>query len=773
MSDHSSDFSSTDLTTCDLKPIHIPGSVQPHGALLALNAQDLRIVHAGGDTMGILDMTPAMLVGAPATDVLRVDQVHRLRALINDRCTLSRPVFAFSMDNAIYGVTDVLVHMVDGLLILDFEPRRVSVVEDALALVKAMMHHVQRSASLPAFLNAVANEVRAVSGFERVMVYRFAADGSGAVVAEARGKAAYSFLDTNFPASDISQQARELYQANWVRYIPDPRYAPLPIIPPLNPSNGKPLDLSHSTLRSVSPMHRRYLANMGVVGSMSLSLLPGGQLWGLIVCHHYTPRYLSHRLREAFELFAEMTSSHLQMRLVEIDLEVQLRSLRVHEALVERMSREADLANGLIRFRPNLLDLVSASGVAVWIEGRLSAIGSTPDHAQVAALVDWLSCTVEAGVFHTDCLSAVYPPAAQFPEIASGLLALSVSRTPHDYVLWFQAEVATKLLWSGSSKKMAGLNADQESLMPHRGFAVWQNEARMHGRPWLATEIDTAHRLRLSLLEITLQRIDQAAREREERRQQQEKLTQELDRRLADLQRTAEALKQETKRRAVLEAELSQVLRRTVADQEAERRRIARELHDTLGQSLTLLQLGLNELMGTTAGSSAFLTGLTSLRTVTAGLGRDLNRLAWEIRPRELDDMGIQPAIRNLLKTWSDRSGIAFDLHLRLNDERLSADIETTLYRVMQEALTNVVRHADATRVGVMLNSSDQQVMMIIEDDGHGFFSDNTDLGNLPPKRLGLLGIRERVGLVGGSLEIESSPDRGATVFVRIPLAWR
>lgn len=771
MSDHPIHLDNVDLATCELEPIHIPGSVQPHGALLTFDLQDLRIVHAGGDTTGVLGAPTTDLLGALATDVLRADQIHRLLALIDARRTLVRPVFAFTMDNDAYGVTDVVVHMVDGLLVLEFEPRRMPMIEDALTLVQGMMHHVQQSGSLSAFFEAVANQVRAATGFDRVLVYRFAADCGGAVVAEARAEGVDSLFGLNFPASDVPRQARELYLKNLIRNIPDARYTPLPILPPLNPLNGKPLDLSYSTLRSVSPMHRQYLANLGIVGSMSLSLVSDGKLWGLIVCHHYEPRYLPHRLREACELFAGMTSSHLQMRLVETDLETQVHSMRIHEELVERMGREADLADGLIRFRPNLLDLVLASGVAVWIEGQFNAIGATPTRAQVEAVVNWLNATGKEGVFHTDSLPTVYAPATRFPEIASGLLALSVSRTPRDYVLWFRSEISRMVSWSGVSDRPAAERPEGETLTPRRSFAVRQSAVRLYAHPWLPTEIDAAHRLRLSLLEITLRRIDQAARERAVIQQQQEKLTQELDRRLVDLQSTAEALKRETERRAVLEAELSQVLRRTVADQEAERRRIARELHDTLGQSLTLLQLGLEELAGTTAGSQELIAGLDALRAVTAEFGRDLNRLAWEIRPTALDDLGIQTAIRNLLESWSERSDIAFDLHLTLNDERLSPEIETTLYRVLQEALTNVVRHANATRVGVMLNSSDQLVTMIIEDDGHGFFSDNTHLENLPPKRLGLLGIRERVALVDGTLEVESSPDRGTTLFVRIRLA--
>jgi chemotaxis family two-component system sensor kinase Cph1 len=453
LSDNPIHFGTIDLTNCDREPIHTPGLVQPHGALLTFDPQDLRVVHAGGDTVRFLRGPPIGLLGAPASDIMAPAQQDRLQALLDGRRSLVRPVFAFTMARDKRSRTDILAHLSDGLLVLEFEPRRPPVVEDLLGLVQGMVHHVQRPGSLQAFFDTVATEVRELTGFDRVMVYRFSPDDSGEVVAEARGEGIESFFGLNFPAGDIPQQARALYVRNWTRHIPDARYSPLPIIPPLNPLTGRPLDLSHSVLRSVSPVHRQYLANMGVVASMSLSLLVRGRLWGLIACHNHAPRYLSQRLRDACGLFAEMTSSHLEMKLTEIDLAAQLQTTRIHEELVARMNQEADLAHGLIRFRPNLLDLIPAGGVGVWIEGRFSAIGSTPTLAQVKALVDWLNATDKDGVYPNDCLSAVYPPAREFADVAGGLLALSVSRTPRDYLLWFRPEISKTMSWAGSPAK--------------------------------------------------------------------------------------------------------------------------------------------------------------------------------------------------------------------------------------------------------------------------------------------------------------------------------
>lgn len=229
----------------------------------------------------------------------------------------------------------------------------------------------------------------------------------------------------------------------------------------------------------------------------------------------------------------------------------------------------------------------------------------------------------------------------------------------------------------------------------------------------------------------------------------------------------AKTLQEEKRRRVLVEADLSKVLRRTVEDQEAERLRIARELHDTLGQSLTLLQLGFDKL-GQAAGDNPELQQrIAEMKSLTADVGRQANRLAWEIRPTALDDLGIQTAIQNLLDSWSEKSSIEFDLHMTLGSRRLPSPVETTLYRVLQEALTNVVRHASARHVSVILQLGDDQVTMIVEDDGCGFVT----AGRKPPSgRLGLLGIRERLSLVGGSLEIESAPGKGTALYARIPL---
>ena len=574
------DFGATDLTNCDREPIHIPGSIQPHGVLLALDLSDLRIVLAGGDTAGLLGSAATALLDK-SEEVFAPLRRDRLRDLLEADRPIGRPVHAFVLATQDGGTADAIAHVSGGLLVLELDPRRNPNPEDAMALVQSMVRRVQGADLLQPVCDAIATEVRNATGFDRVMVYRFSPDGSGEVVAEARGPGVDTFRGLHYPASDIPKQARVLYLANWIRYIPDVRYAPAAIIPSLNPLTGQPLDLSHSLLRSVSPIHRQYLAKMGVVASFSLSLIVGGKLWGLVACHHGAPRYLPHRLRDACELFTGIVSSHLELKIAAERLEAQLHFAHLYEAIVVRMSHEPNLADGLIRYRPNLLDFIPSSGVGLWIDGQFSATGVTPQAEQIEGLVAWLNQTVHQGVFQTDCLAALYPPARDCADVASGLLALSVSKTPRDYVLWFRPEISKTVTWAGNPEKPAEAGTDGLPLTPRHSFAAWTESVKLHASPWLDIEVEAAHRLRMSLHEVVLRRIDQAAREHEAARRQQDALVKQLDFRLEEWRTTAEALKEESDRRAALEADLSQVLRRTVADQEAERMRIARELHDT------------------------------------------------------------------------------------------------------------------------------------------------------------------------------------------------
>ncbi len=753
-----------DLTNCDRESIHIPGSVQPHGALLAVDPKTLRVLQAGGNTSRFFRAEPFELIGEIIVSLFPPDRVARLQELLSAESAMMRPLHTFtiiSKDDA--ATIDTFIYRSGDAVVLEFEPAGESQPEDALALVQTMLAYVQQAETTQLFCQRLAVQVRRVTGFDRVMVYRFLEDGSGTVDAELRGEDVESFLGLHYPESDIPKQARELYLYNWLRLIPNARYTPAPILPSDDPRTCTPLDLSQSLIRSVSPMHLEYLANMGVVASMSLSVIVGGKLWGLIACHHRTPRFLSHSLRMACELFAQMASAKLETRVAAEEFESELRSKRIHEELVTRMSGEADLAEGLTHFKPNLLDYIPAEGVGLWLDRKYTSLGRTPRPEQVANLVAWLNETVAAGVFHTDRLPQLYPPAMEFADVASGLIALSVSKMPRDYVLWFRPEMIRTVTWAGDPNKPIEPVDGGHRISPRKSFSAWRESVKLHSRPWRSVDVQAAKTLRLTLMEVILRRIDQIARERAEAQVQQIALTEQWH-------AVAAELKEETQRRALVEEELSHVLRSTVEDQEAERQRISRELHDSLGQTLTLLTFGLDEFGHSLSDSDENRNRLAALKGLANDVGSKVSRLAWEIRPTALDDLGLETSIRQLVETWSERLNIRFNLRLAIKEQRLSPTVETTLYRVLQEAITNIARHADATRVAVILEAREKEVSMIVEDNGLGFHQNEPAASYTSTKRLGLLGIRERLSLVSGTLEVESAPGKGCTLYIRVPL---
>jgi signal transduction histidine kinase len=232
----------------------------------------------------------------------------------------------------------------------------------------------------------------------------------------------------------------------------------------------------------------------------------------------------------------------------------------------------------------------------------------------------------------------------------------------------------------------------------------------------------------------------------------------------------------EQKYRALAEAlaaaneERAQLLHQTVEAQEAERKRIARELHDSFGQYLTALRLGFDAIGPTCAKDQTTRQRLAELKDLTAELGRDFSRMAWELRPMALDDLGLRNAITQYLEEWAERSGLRIDLEITLGDRRLPAAVETGLFRVLQEAITNVVKHSGADQVGVILEATDGEVRLIVEDNGRGFRKDEDADIALGKAHLGLLGVRERLVLVNGSLEVESAPHGGTTVYACVPI---
>ncbi|GLV54776.1 histidine kinase [Dictyobacter sp. S3.2.2.5] len=511
---------SVDLATCDQEPIHIPGSIQPHGVLLALGGPDLTIVQVSNNSRDILGVDPEAMLGTPLKNWLAAEHVAALHRLQLEQLE-QNPVYLFTV--TLFNVPrrfDSIVHRVNDVLVLELEPieetglpANVTSSKDVYYTIQTAFARLQQASSVSMLSQQVAEHVRALTGFDRVMIYRFEADGHGVVYAEARREDLSPYLNLHYPASDIPAQARRLYQLNWLRLIPDRNYRPAALIPSVNPLTNQPLDMSQAVLRSVSPIHLEYLGNMGVAASMSISLIVEDTLWGLIACHHYTPRYVPYDLRTACELIGRIMS--LQLPLVEEreEREYVVRLQNRHSQLIEAISTEKlPLADAFTRHAPTALEFIAAGGVAVCVDGTCRISGQTPSPSQIEKLLDWLMQQPEDQILVTDKLPSLYPAAAAFQTVASGLLALVLSRSLRHYILWFRPEIVQTVHWGGDPHKPVEVARPGFQLSPRRSFEVWKQQVYGMSQPWQHCEVEAVDRLRSAIIHALLRQAEELAR---------------------------------------------------------------------------------------------------------------------------------------------------------------------------------------------------------------------------------------------------------------------
>ena len=505
-----------EVLACDVEPIHVPGATQPHGVLVALDPRSLHVTQVSANCAQFFDAAPEDVLGRPLSALVGDSADALLEELRSARMIAGEPLFA-----NVRGLScDVRAHRHQGVMILEFERHDLTASASDAAL-RGALARLQRPTSISEICAIAVEEICMLTGFDRVLVYRFDDDGHGDVLDEARADGVDSYRGLRFPAADIPRQAREMYLLNWLRLIPDARYSPVPLVPQLRPDTGAPLDLSFATLRSVSPVHLEYLQNMGVSASMSVSLVRGERLWGLIACHHRSPRHVSFAARSACEVLGRVVS--LQIAALE---EIEVRTTRsalagVEAKLVDAMrDAQEDSATGLIQRGDALLALVGASGAAVCTDARIRTVGATPSSAQLAALVAWLGKEGSSAILHTDALAERHPPAAEYAHVASGLLALTLPGVTLAYVIWFRPEMVRTVNWAGDPTKTVEVSVDGSRYHPRHSFEAWKQVVRARARPWRLAEIEAAEDLRRRAIELDLAkqitRAEEAVHHRDE-----------------------------------------------------------------------------------------------------------------------------------------------------------------------------------------------------------------------------------------------------------------
>jgi PAS domain S-box-containing protein len=506
-------FGQADMTNCEREQIHLAGSIQPHGLLLVLREPQLRIVQASRSA-GPLLKRPLELLLLSHLHELGSDVDGRLRALLADgdllepqplRCKIGGQAFEGAAHRS---SADTLV--------LELEPVGTPALGapgsdiDCSLLPLRLSAAIQRfseASSIGTLADAVVKCVRDLVGYDRVMVYRFDPDGHGKIIAEARDPRLETLLGHRYPATDIPQRARELYLRNRVRVLVDVHYEPSPLVPRLLPGGAgldADLDMSRCHLRSMSPMHLQYLKNMGVTATLVVSLVREGKLWGLIACHHNAARKLPYALRAACELLGETISTRIaaieNYSLAQVAIQVR----RLEQRLVEATSTEGDWRLALFRNPHTLLQPLGATGAVLFHDGEILTCGEVPSTPELRALRHWIEQQAVQGPVSTASIGTADPALASLTPTASGVLAVSLSSTRPDFLVWLRKEQLQSYTWAGDPNKPI-VDNDPLKLSPRRSFAVWSEIVRGTGAPWTPGELALAAAFGDALIDIIVQ----------------------------------------------------------------------------------------------------------------------------------------------------------------------------------------------------------------------------------------------------------------------------
>ena len=495
------------LQACASEPIHQLGRIQPHGAALVLGpAAPFTVLQASTNLGEFIDCNHADVPGKALAAVIGTAAAHAVTALI-EAARLHQTAIGALHATGHDLPRGLLAHVYRSgeLFVLELETDEGTHQEKRLPeLLLAMKQSLLNDAAvtdIAYYLDQVALLVHELTGYDSVMVYRFDADWHGEIISQRHAAHAPSYLGMHFPASDIPVQARRLYATNLVRVIADIDAVPVPLAPERTPTTGQPVDMTYAALRSMSPIHIEYLRNIGIQASLTISLMQNGRLWGLIACHHMTPKRVSMALREAAIFVSRLATEHLSAIEAMEQRKLTDRAIAINNDLLKSLPRDS-VESIVNRLLPELQTLLGASGIIAIVEGRRFTQGAVPETEMVDGLLDWLGSRQQDEVFASDFLGRDYPPMASQAAVAAGLLVTPPAPGMHNCIIWLRKEKLRTINWAGKYEEGFVQNAaGNYRLTPRKSFELWSEAWTGRSDPWTPVETGIAGMLALALPE--------------------------------------------------------------------------------------------------------------------------------------------------------------------------------------------------------------------------------------------------------------------------------
>jgi len=484
----------TTLANCASEPIHIPGSIQPHGVLLVFNT-DLELNGWSANANELLGLDFQLNLSAKSLG-FDSELYDALDDIINgiEQGEAAPMALETSFNNLIF---DVVIHMHLHRVMIEFERRELPSDEVASFALKAHrgIDRLKRQKSITTLLQMAVEEIQKITGFDRVMAYIFRHDNSGDIVAEKCIPELDPYLGRRYPASDIPEQARRLYTLNTLRLIADVGYEPVPLI---GGADSTPVDMSFCVLRSVSPIHIEYLRNMGVGASMSVSIIINGKLWGMLACHHMSALQVPYSIRMACDVLAQIIAATVSSIQGYERAEATQQATNVRSALMETLMDEDDVLRALGTHAEALKATLNASALVIAQHGKILVFGDI-SNTLASDILDLLPTEGDDLILWQS--RKEWPPLLQ-QRINKwvGLLALRFDPVTNGWILAFRMEQIETINWGGKPEKEIQPGPLGPRLTPRGSFEEWKEIVRDSAEPWDDTQLDSARELLSAML---------------------------------------------------------------------------------------------------------------------------------------------------------------------------------------------------------------------------------------------------------------------------------